>query len=896
MIRHALLALVLAGSGVAAPAREVFYVAPNGNDRWSGRLAAPNAARDDGPFASLAAARDAVRRLKARQGLRQPVDVRIADGVYPLTETLTFTPEDSGAPACPITYAAQPGAKPVLTGGLRIAGWRRSKGSLWEADAPGVRTGEWYFHQLFINGRRATRARTPNQGYLRAEGPIKPLADRAKARGDASTKMGFRFRAGDIKPWPNMNDVNVWLYHSWTASLHWIKNVDYKNRVLRFTAPSGWPVGWWETKQRYRLENYFDALDAPGEWYLDRRTGKVYYWPRPGEDMTAADAWAPKLGVLMRLDGESELGLYVEHIRFQGLSFQHADWIVEKTAVNDGQGAAFQKDAAVMLRGARDVRFERCEIAHVGMYALWFREGCKDDLAVQCHIRDLGTGGVRIGETFSPRGPARATERIRIDNCWIHDGGHVFPAGHGVWIGRASYNTVSHCEICDFYYSGVSIGWSWGYAPSSAHHNVVEYCRIHHLGQGVLSDMGAIYTLGRSPGTRLVHNICHDVYSYSYGGWGLYNDAGSTGVVMENNIVYNTKSGGYHFHFGRDNILRNNIFAFSKEAQIIRSREERHNSFTFERNIVLVDNGEPLGGRWSNNLFHIDYNLYWNTSDEEMEWADYTFDEWKALGRDAHSIVADPLFVDAAHYDFRLSPASPAYKLGFRDIDASKAGLYGPRGWTEPPRQVRRPPVSYPLKPRIRSIRDDFESTPVGQPPAGEGVGVSVSGDARLLVTDETAARGKHSLKFVDAANAKHPWQPHLYYRLKIRRGEVTASFYLRLEPGARMYCEWRDYRGKYKVGPNFAVAPDGALSCNRKRLMTLPHGQWIRIEMTAVVGRAKTNAFDLTVALPGAKPRVFETLPFGNKQFRRLTWFGLCSTAETRQVFYVDELDIHKR
>ena len=868
------------------------YVSPAGNDAWSGALQTPNAARTDGPLATLPAARDAIRKRKAGAGLAEPVQVVLADGVYELAETFVLTPEDSGTERCPITYAAAPGAKPIVTGGRPITGWRKGEGELWEADVPSVREGAWYFHQLFVNGRRAVRARHPNEGYLRIAGPIKPLGDRRAARGDSSTKIGFRFNEGDVQQWDNLDEVNVFLYHSWTSSLHWVKEVDQDEDILHFVARSGWPVGYWETKARYHLENYFEALDSPGEWYLNPKTGVCYYWPREGEDMAQADVWAPKLGVLLSIQGEPSLGLTVEHVRFKGLSFQHADWLVDKTAVNDGQGAAFQKDAAVMLRGAQKVRFDQCEIAHVGMYALWFRFGCKDNVVMQCHIHDLGSGGVRIGETRSPRNPAEAAERTLIENSWVHDGGHVFPAGHGVWIGRSSYNTIRHCEICDFYYSGFGIGWSWGFAPSSANHNVVEYCHIHNLGKGVLSDMGAVYTLGVSPGTRIANNVCHDIYSYSYGGWGLYTDEGSSEIVLEDNVVYSTKSGGFHQHYGKENRIRNNVFAFAKEACVIRSKEEEHVSFFFEGNIVLVDNGEPLGKRWANGNFRIDRNVYWDVNGADMEFAEYAFDEWQAKGHDTGSVIADPLFVDAKGHDFRLKPGSPAYKLGFQDIDTSKVGLYGPPEWTDPPKRVKRPPVSYPMPPaKVTSINDDFESVAAGDPPSlGH---LSVSGSAQLAVTDETAAVGKQCLKFVKTPDVTHGWQPHIYYRVKIGKGRAKSSLHLRVEPGAKLYCEWRDYRGKYKVGPNFAVEPDGTLTSNRKPLLGLPHGEWVKIEMAAVVGAYKTGAFDMTITIPGQTPQEFTDLPFGNAEFRRLTWFGLASTAPGDMVFYVDEVQV---
>jgi parallel beta-helix repeat protein len=681
-------------SGCAAARPEAhpkadFFAATNGNDAWSGKLPVPNSARTDGPFATITRARDALRESRTPGKPDKPSIVLVRGGTYRLGSPIVFAPEDSGTPAACVTYAAYPGEEPMLSGGRLVTGWRKNAGAVWTTEVPEVKAGQWYFNQLFVNGQRRTRARTPNVGYLRTDGPLPGLKN-PKDRQDRAAKMGFRYKPGDLKRWDNLEDVVLFVYHSWTTSLNWVASLDEQNHTVRFTAPTGWPLSYWEKNQRYYVENCLDALDSPGEWYLNRETGVLSYWPLPSEDMATAEVVAPALRKLVVFDGDVDGGKLVQHIQLKGLTLEHADWMVENRGPADGQAAAWL-EAAVFAEGAQHCVLQACEVRHVGEYGIYFQRGCKDNRIVRCHVHDLGAGGVRIGYMKGPENDRVASERNVIDNCFIHDGGYVFRAGVGVWIGRSSFNTVSHNEISGFDYTGISVGWSWGYQPSSAHHNTIEYNHVHHIGRGVLSDMGGIYTLGISPGTVIRNNLFYDIYSYSYGGWGLYTDEGSSGIVLENNIVYNTKTGGFHQHYGRENVVRNNILAFSKEGQIQRSREENHLSFTFERNIVYFNQGSLLSGNWKNGNYRTDYNVYWDASGRDVKLAGMTFAQWQAKGFDKNSIIADPMFVDPQNHDFRVKPEPPAFKLGFQPIDASKVGLYGDPEWVALPKRAARP-------------------------------------------------------------------------------------------------------------------------------------------------------------------------------------------------------------
>ena len=271
-------------------------------------------------------------------------------------------------------------------------------------------------------------------------------------------------------------------------------------------------------------------------------------------------------------------------------------------------------------------------MAHVSGYAVHLARGCRNDRVVGCELFDLGAGGVKVGETAIRNDPADQTHDIAVTDDHIHDCGRVFPQAVGVWVGQSYGNRIAHNHIHDLYYTGISCGWTWGYGKSLAHDNVIEFNDVHDLGKDWLSDMGGVYTLGVQPGTVIRSNVFHDVSGLRYGGWGIYFDEGSTGIVAENNVVYRTTHGGFHQHYGKDNVVRNNVFALGRDAQLQRTRAEDHRSFTFEHNIVYYRTGKLLNGKWDDDQVSLDFNLYWRAGGGEVRFGDLTWDQWRARG------------------------------------------------------------------------------------------------------------------------------------------------------------------------------------------------------------------------------------------------------------------------
>ncbi|MBT4818743.1 MAG: right-handed parallel beta-helix repeat-containing protein [Lentisphaerae bacterium] len=885
------------------------YVAPGGRDSWSGTVATATGNGRDGPLATLQGARDAVRRLKQRGPLTKPVSVLFREGIYPVPEPVVFEPLDSGTAAFPITYAAFPGEKPVFSGGRRLSGFRVLDG-VWRLKLPGVAAGDWFFRSLFVNGRRAIRARTPNVGkYHHVVSKAPAVKDPATGEEKNRDRTAFVYSPGDIKAWRNFEDVHLVVYDAWATSILPIANLDERNRVVEFATEGIWSMMSWDT--RYYVEHAPDALDAPGEWYLDREAGELLYRPLPGEKPETASVYAPVLEQMFLLRGDRKAKAYVEHVVFDGLSLQHTDWtaniafarragavtpyeITDRPVGYQGTQAAYPVPGAVQLTDTRHCAFRNCEITLVGNHAIALGDGCKDTTVERGHLHHLGGGGVKIGSAPTRTGEALA-ERNVVDNNFIHYAGRVYRAAVGVLILRSSHNRVSHNEISDLTYTGISAGWDWGYGASSAHHNIIEHNHIHRIGRGHLSDMGGVYTLGISPGTVIRYNLIHDLHCYKYGTTALYQDQASSEMLLENNISRNCQTGGYTLHYGRDNIVRNNIFALGVSHQISLGRPEDHHQLAFERNLIYYVDGNLTGHKWNKGTFTADRNLYWDAAGEPVKWGAQSLEQWREeTKRDLGSVVADPQFANAEKGDFSIPPGSPAHKLGFVPIDMSKVGLYGDSQWTSLPSQAEVMPME--PTPDIASFADDYEGTPVGQLPGSFRVHGEIPG-AGIRVTDRVAAAGKHSLEFVDSPEIKADYNPHMTFeQTRAKEGVLRATFDVRLEEGAMVTFEWRDwFGGPIKSGPSLSMKADGKLVVKGQELMTVPHGKWMNLDVVCGLGSKRTGTFSLTVTPSGDEPRRWDALPCGYRKFGKVNWIGIISAAQTDTRFQIDNFRLEK-
>ena len=592
-----------------------------------------------------------------------------------------LTPEDSGTEQAPITYMAYQNETPVLSGGREISGWVESTVNgqrCWVADLSQVREGKWFFHQFWVNGERALQGKHPNEGLLSIESVpgADPKADVFKgqdrfvfAPGDfraLGEPRGRRCRrppllARRADGGPGSGRGRIAPSASFSPS---------RMRLLE-----GYGEG--SPRARYYVENARELLDAPGEWYLDRKAGRLFYLPRPGESITKFRPIAPVLSHLLRLEGRPEAGRFVEHVTFRGLTFAHSEWWPARDE-RSASKAAVKVPGAIRGEGVRDCRFEGCTIAHAGNYAIdWAAAAGATHRRAATSTTWAPAASRSASRRSAPRArPAGRTATSSTD-CHIHDGGHGFHQAVGVWIGQSSDNRVAHNDIHDFDYTGISVRLDLGLrarpGPGQRHRDN----HVHDLGTRHAQRHGR-HLHPRPPAAARSSAATSSTTSppTATAAGASTSTRGRTEIVAEDNLVYRTTHGGFHQHYGRttSSATTSSPSAATPSSAALASSRTAHSPSS---GISCTGSaGRCLDGDWTDVKANFNHNTYWRTEKPgAIDFAGKTWSQWRTRGADAESRIADPRFIAPERADFRLRPDSPAFGLGFKPLAADA----GPR-------------------------------------------------------------------------------------------------------------------------------------------------------------------------------------------------------------------------
>ena len=562
------------------------YVSPEGDDANSGT--------EERPFKTIRKAQEVLRTTPIdRQGNKE---VHILTGKYFLTEPLRFGPEDGGSVANGYQQVFYEGHDAHIIGGKCIDNFREIEPGLVVADVPEAKDRQWSFRDLYVNDQRRVRARFPNEGYFRVK----------QAGEDRRTNFFFNTDDG-IKPVRDFDQVELVFLHDWSLTRTPIKSIDAENSQLFVPIKIGgnmdfWAIDGFEPHARFFLENSIEYLDAPGEWFLDTKAGKLYYRLCEGETVDTINIIAPWASQLLVVEGTVEKP--VENLHLIGLHFAHTAFNEKPQRIYWGvQAAAFSSpidenkvadpnvgipwslpaEAAVQYDFAKNCTLDNCSFRHLGENGLWLRKSCQANHIADCLFEDIGANGVMIGTHND-------TETSKINSMIfskVSRTGQTLYGAVGIWIGLAQNTTVDRCEVFDTPYTGVSIGWAWNDLSTPARENMVMGCHLHHNMQ-ILSDGGAIYTLGRQPGSRLAFNRIHDIPRNAGNAEsnGMFLDEGTSEFTIDYNLITDTERSPLRFHQAKKtNFVENNFFLLeTEELPMI-----RYNS-TPEENIELKNN------------------------------------------------------------------------------------------------------------------------------------------------------------------------------------------------------------------------------------------------------------------------------------------------------------------
>lgn len=585
------------------------------------------------------------------------VVINLASGTYYINEPIRFNVEHR------VSIRIEGQGRAVISGAIPLTAWEEMPNGLWKTKSPV----SYNIQQLIVNGTLACRAKTPNDGnYYFQQGQIinkegNDIVYKVYLPYDLSEELK-KIQPGE-KPLVNLFRLFT---HSKTDILSYSiteRSITFKEQYIQpYFTPNG--------STGFFLENYFAALDFPGEWYQDI-DGTIYYLPRDGETINTAIISAPKLLNLVTISGAPEN--LAGNITFSGVVFEGSD-VVGSCQNFPPYQSAYTLDGALLAVYSKDINIINCEFRCMGGYSIWMLENCEYCTIQRNYIHDVGGGGIKIGGLKKDSG--YASHNIDVNNNVIERFGRIYMGSSGVFLTYAYDCNISHNDISDGYYTGISAGFSWGYGDTPTHNNSISYNRIGNLGQGLLNDMAGIYTLGVSPGTIISNNVISDIESSSCDGFGIYTDEGSSDILIEKNVAYNCTGGGFHQHYGSNNTVRNNIFAYGEKANLLISSVKKPEDvqLTFEHNIVLVSDGEAItGDALKNGKFIFKDNCFYDVNGQGLTVNGKSLNNWMEENHFSFK-TDDPRLKNPEQGNFKFKSKRIARKIGFKSIKTTKAG------------------------------------------------------------------------------------------------------------------------------------------------------------------------------------------------------------------------------
>ena len=559
-----------------------------------------------------------------------------------------------------------------ISGGMPVTGWTQVSGNTYSAVVPS----SIFVNQLFVDNRRVVRTRVPTNysDYLYYAAP---LNDSTQAR------YGFQYEPGQFD-YKSLVDAMVIVYHSWTESHHYIDRLITTNNTIIFTNPSGSPIGRYVTQgqRRFHIENFCEAL-VPNSFCFVNETKTVYLMTDGSYDPTKSEIITSVNETVVSLASD-DINNPVENIIIDNVMIQHGAWSIGRTEQAEDASAVFLTSVALFIANATSIIISNVEISHTGSYGLRIKEGTSHINMMNSLVTDTGAGGIWIGDRSTDMSISPTSNKIISSE--ISYGGNVFPCGVGILIHRATDIVIADNTIHHLRYNGISVGQG-GYTDPSAKNILIQGNYVYNIGQHVLCDQGAIYTLGVQPGTVITGNVVKNVFSYAVFMWGIYLDDGSSNILVSNNVVYNTGWSALFHHYGANNTIINNVFARASlippphlndsipDGNVRIEVAENHLSWIYTRNIVYDTFQGTNHSAFKSNpgvIASFSNNIYFNPYGTPLLFGSNqsSFAEWQKTGQDNGSLIADPMFAgDVNQCDFFTVQAnSPAAKLGFVNL------------------------------------------------------------------------------------------------------------------------------------------------------------------------------------------------------------------------------------